>query len=94
VSYNARPNWCEVLPKLTGPPLTVVESFSPQQGAQAVMGKVDVYPANGVKSCWVVSPPLNTVTILTADGRRERLVSGIAKDPATGLFADLAALFA
>jgi Uma2 family endonuclease len=75
------------------PPLVVVEIFSPTQGYQSVMEKVDVYFRNGVKSCWIVSPPLHTITILRADGQEEIVHAGIAKDSATGLTADLTAIF-
>ncbi|MBI2928520.1 MAG: Uma2 family endonuclease [Verrucomicrobia bacterium] len=77
----------------TDPPLLVVEIFSPRQGYQDVMEKVDVYFRNGVKSCWIVSPPIHTITILGADGREEHHHSGVAKDPVTGLTADLEAVF-
>jgi len=79
--------------KVSEPPLTVVEIFSPQQGYQEVMDKVDAYLANGVKSVWIVSPPLATVSIRTSDGHQESFVSGLAKDPATGLTAELSAVF-
>jgi Uma2 family endonuclease len=75
------------------PPLLVVEIFSPQQSTQEVMDRVDTYFAFGVKSCWVVSPPMRSIQILTADGKEIVLNSGTATDPVTGLTADLAALF-
>ena len=75
------------------PPLLVVEIFSPQQGTQDVLDKVDAYFAFGVKSCWVVSPPMHSIQILTADGKETVLNSGTATDPVTGLTADLAAVF-
>ena len=77
----------------TEPPLLVVEILSPQQGIQAVMDKVEVYFSFGVKSCWVVSPPMHSIQILTADGGETVLNSGVATDPVTGLTADLAAVF-
>ena len=77
----------------TDPPLLVVEILSPTQGYQSVMEKVEAYFANGVKSCWVLSPPFHTITMLTPDGKEEVVHSGVAKDPATGLTADVAAVF-
>lgn len=77
----------------TDTPTTVVEIFSPTQGSQSVMEKVDVYFRHGVKSCWIVSPPLHTIKIITADGREETIHSGVAKDPVTELTADLTAAF-
>jgi Uma2 family endonuclease len=78
----------------TDPPLLVVEIFSPRQGYQDVMEKVDVYFRHGVKSCWIVSPPIHTITILSPNGREESYHSGVAKDPVTALTADLTAVFA
>ena len=75
------------------PPLLVVEIFSPRQGSEDVMEKLDVYFRNGVKSCWVVSPPLHTISILRPDGSTETFNAGVAKDPVTGLTADLAQVF-
>src|SRR6266513_5341266 len=72
------------------PPLLVVEIFSPQQPTQEVMDKIDTYFAFGVKSCWIVSPTMHSIQILTADGKETVLNSGTATDPVTGLTADLA----
>ena len=75
------------------PPLLVVEIFSPQQPPQEIMDKVDAYFSFGVKSCWIVSPIMHSIQILTADGRETVLNSGTATDPVTGLTADLVAVF-
>ncbi len=77
----------------TDPPLAVVEIFSPQQGTQDVLDKLPVYFAHGVKSVWIVSPPLHHIEIHTAAGEVRRYLEGVATDPATGLTADLAAVF-
>ena len=77
----------------TDPPLLVVEILSPTQGYQALMDKVDAYFRNGVKSCWIVSPPFRTITILRPDGTEEVVHSGVAKDPVTGLMADVVVVF-
>ncbi len=77
----------------TDPPLVVVEILSPTQGYQSVMEKVEAYFRNGVKSCWIVSPPFHTITILRPDGTEEVVHSGVAKDPAIGLTAEVAAVF-
>ena len=57
------------------------------------MDKVEIYFAFGVKSCWVLSPSMHSIQILTADGGKVVLNSGIATDPVTGLTAELAAVF-
>ena len=77
----------------TDPPLVVVEILSPTQGTQEVMDKVEAYLQSGVKTCWVVNPPQRTITIYTPDGGLKSFVEGQVKDPATGLTADLEAVF-
>ena len=74
-------------------PLLAVEILSPTQSHQEVVEKAEVYLRNGVKSCWIVTPPLRTLTVLLPDGREEVFRSGVAKDPVTGMSADLAKVF-
>lgn len=77
----------------TDPPLFVVEIFSPRQGYQDVMEKIDVYFRHGVKGCWIVSPPLHTISILRPDGPTNTFHSGDIKDPVTGLTVNVDAVF-
>ncbi|MBI2947555.1 MAG: Uma2 family endonuclease [Verrucomicrobia bacterium] len=79
--------------RLTEPPLLVVEVGCPTQGSKEVMDKVEAYLQSGVKSCWVVNPPQRTITIYTPDGGLKSFVEGVVKDPATGLTANLEAVF-
>ncbi|MCI0538718.1 MAG: Uma2 family endonuclease [Verrucomicrobiales bacterium] len=79
--------------RVTDPPLVTVQIFSPTQGYQGVMDKVDAYLRNGVKSCWVVNPPQRSITIYSADGSQKTYVEGQVKDPAIGVTADLEAVF-
>ncbi|PWU13092.1 MAG: Uma2 family endonuclease [Verrucomicrobia bacterium] len=78
---------------VTQPPLLVVEILSPTQGTLEVMDKVEIYLKSGIKSVWVVNPPQQAITIYTPDGRLKTFVEGQVKDPATGLTADLEAVF-
>ena len=77
----------------TDPPIVAVEIPSPTQGYQEVMEKVKAYFQSGVKTCWVVSPPHRAITIHAADGSFKTFAEGQAKDPCTGLVADLDAVF-
>lgn len=79
--------------RMTEPPLMVVEIFSPTQGQQEVLVKVDVYFRHRVKSCWIVSPAFRTITIFTPDGAEQVYQTGTVTDPTTGLTADLARVF-
>ena len=77
----------------TDPPLVTVEIYSPTQGSQEIMEKVDAYLAAGVLSVWVVTPSIRNVTIFTPDGQEHPFTAGVATDPATGVTADLGAVF-
>ncbi len=77
----------------TIPPLVCIEIISPSQSTVELIGKSKIYFAHGVKSCWIVDPALQAITILQPGEPRRIVDSGIATDPATGLTVDLAKVF-
>lgn len=77
----------------TDPPLLTVEIVSPRQGLHDIMAKVEFYLAHGVKSVWLVTPPLREVTIFLPDGTQQSHHGGVVRDPAIGITADLEAVF-
>lgn len=79
--------------RLTEAPLVTVEIFSATQSYQDIMEKVEAYLQSGVQTCWVVSPPQHAITIYTADGSQKTYVDGQVRDPATGLTAEMEAVF-
>jgi len=56
------------------------------------MAKVEFYLMHGVKSVWVVTPPLREVTIFLPDGTQQSHHGGVVRDPAIGITADLDAV--
>ena len=54
----------------------------------------EVWRRNGVKSSWIVIPPLRTVSVLLTGGREGVFHRGTAKDPVAGIGADPAKGFA
>ena len=77
----------------TDPPLLVVEILSPRQACEDVMDKISHYLESGVKSCWMVIPPTQSITIFAQGGAQKIFTEDIVTDPAIGLSADLAAVF-
>ena len=77
----------------TDPPLLVVEILSPRQPYEDVMDKISRYLESGVKSCWMVIPPTQSITIFSPGGAQKTFSEGIVTDPAIGLTADLAVVF-
>lgn len=86
-------DWLEDEIRGQTPPLAVVEIFSPMQGYHPVMEKLKVYFRNGLKSCWLVSPHLKSITIAGPDGDEQTFSSGVVVDPRTGLKAEVSAVF-
>ncbi len=76
------------------PPITTVEIVSFSQSSAEMTKKVRSYLQHGVKSCWLVDPPMQQITIFTADGKKKTYEEGVVTDPVTGLTADLAVVFA
>jgi Uma2 family endonuclease len=49
--------------KMSDMPLLIIEILSPKQGIDDILAKFKAYFALGVKSCWLVTPALRTITI-------------------------------
>ncbi len=86
-------DWSNDVIRETEPPLTVVEIFSPSQGYLDVMEHVAAYLEAGVKSVWILVPPLRTITIYHAQQPPKTFSEGKAVDSATGLEVEVGAVF-
>jgi Uma2 family endonuclease len=49
--------------KMTELPLLVVEILSPSQVTQALIEKFEIYLNAGIKSCWLVTPVMRSITV-------------------------------
>lgn len=76
------------------PPVSAIEIVSMSQSSDEMRRKVRDYLDHGVKSCWLVDPPMQEITVFTADGKKKTFEQGIVTDPVTGLTVDLDAVFA
>ena len=79
--------------RISQAPALTVEIVSPSQNLEEIIEKAEFYLANGVKSVWVVLPPLHELTIFLPDGTQQSYHTGVVRDPATGITADLDAVF-
>jgi len=75
------------------PPLLAVEIASPTQNIQDLIDKIEFLLDAGVQSCWLVQPPLRTVTVFpgTLDGTT--VSSGSVTDPVLDIEVSLKAIF-
>jgi Uma2 family endonuclease len=49
--------------RMTEMPLLAIEILSSEQNLQDIVDKIEMYFANGVKSCWFITPAIRTVTV-------------------------------
>jgi Uma2 family endonuclease len=80
--------------RMTTPPITTIEILSPQQATTDLTNKNNktYFPA-GVKSAWIVLPVFRQINIISHGGKISTFISGMVKDPVTGIELDMADIF-
>jgi len=79
--------------RMMEPPLLDIDISSPTQGIQDLVDKARFLMEHGVESCWIVQPPLGTVTVFTPDMESTTYSSGTVTDPATEVEVNVDAIF-
>lgn len=79
--------------QMTNLPLTAVEILSPTQAVDELIAKFEVYFKAGVGSGWLVQPALQTIFLLTPDGKIVPFHNEPLIDPTTGIELDLTDVF-
>lgn len=71
--------------KMKEMPLVAIEILSPRQGSYDILKKFKLYFALGVRSCWLVDPALDTVTVYRSMDQYRTLSGGEIYDESTGI---------
>jgi len=79
--------------RMTEPPVLTIEISSPTQGIQDLVDKARFLLEHGGESCWIVQPPLRTITLFTPDMESTTYSSGTVTDPATDVELDVEDIF-
>lgn len=79
--------------KMIEMPLLAIEILSPRQGLYEITEKFKLYFSLGVKSCWLVIPTNQTVTVYSNMQTFQNFVIGDVVDPALALQLPLAEIF-
>lgn len=79
--------------KMKEMPLLAVEILSPKQGLYDIVEKFRLYFALGIRSCWLVEPVLQTVTVYTAGDRWQTFTTGDVVDETLNIRLALNELF-
>jgi Uma2 family endonuclease len=75
------------------PPLLAVEIQRPTQSTQALIDKIEFLLGAGVQSCWLVQPPLRTVTVFPGTLNGTTVSNGTVADPVLDLEIAVDAVF-
>lgn len=79
--------------KMVEMPLLVIEILSPMQAPQLLVNKVEFYFALGVRSCWIVYPTAQTISVFSAPYQFQSFSTGMIEDPALDLQLPLKQIF-
>ncbi|TAE22887.1 MAG: Uma2 family endonuclease [Candidatus Kapaibacterium sp.] len=79
-------DWTKRVPAAeTEPPLVAIEIISPSQTLVEMLDKADMYFAHGVKSCWIVQPELQIISVLHPDEPPKTFTQGMVRDSAVDI---------
>jgi Uma2 family endonuclease len=75
------PDWLHDEIRAADPPITVVEILSPSQSVNEIIPKIETYFRFGIKSVWLVQPPLKQVAVFTPELDPQIFIQGDIIDP-------------
>ena len=94
ISKKRKLRWKDMEAKEKEAPIATIEILSPSQTIDDLLDKArDVYFPMGVKSAWLIIPPIKTVTILTPDENQSVFNHGEMTDSVTGIKLSVEAIF-
>lgn len=67
------------------PPLVTIEIISQSQTLTEMREKVRRYFAQGVKSCWLVQPELQIISVLHLNTQPKTFITGMVEDSTVGI---------
>ena len=75
------PDWLHDEIRAEDPPVMVVEILSPSQSVNEIIPKIEAYFRFGIRSVWLVLPPLKQVAVFTPEMEPRVFVEGDVVDP-------------
>lgn len=79
--------------KMTEMPLLAIEILSPMQASQLLIDKLAIYFALGVRSCWLVYPMAQTISVFSAPDQFHSFSAGEVIDEVLGLRLSIEEIF-
>ena len=88
-------NWRKDIIRFTEVPIIAFEILSPRQALDDITTKIDtIYFSADVKAAWIVFPSLQTVHVLTPNGKTKAYTEGVIRDATTGIELSIEDIFA
>jgi Uma2 family endonuclease len=79
-------DWTKRVPAAKAePPLVAIEIISPSQTLVEMLDKAEMYFAHGVKSCWIVQPELQIISVFHPGEKPQTFTAGMVEDSAVGI---------
>lgn len=88
-----QPNWLHDEIRVAEPPLTTVEIVSPSQSINDFVPRIEDYFRFGVRSVWLVLPPLKQIAVFARDMDPQVFSEGEVVDPTLDFTISLAEIF-
>lgn len=79
--------------RMTELPLLAIEILSPTQGTQEIIDKFKIYFAAGIKSCWLIIPPAQTVVVYASSEQAKTFSGGELVDDVMSICVPLKEIF-
>lgn len=80
--------------RMTEMPLVAIEILSPRQGFDEILEKFKAYFALGIRSCWLVTPAINAISIYSDPTHWMTFTQGDVTDDVAGIRLALTEIFA
>jgi len=79
--------------RVSDPPLPAVEIANPMQNVQDLVGNIEFLLDVGVQSCWLVQPPLRTLTVFPGHMDGTTVSDSTVTDPVLEIEVDVQGVF-
>ena len=88
-----QPDWLHDEIRAANPPIAAIEIMSPSQSVEDIIPKIETYFRFGIKSVWLVQPPLQQIAIFTPEMKPQVFIHGEVVDPTLDVKVPLAEIF-
>ncbi len=86
-------DWLHDVERMPQPPLLAIEIATAGHTQEALIERIAKHFDFGVRSCWLVQPPLQQIAVFTPEMQPEVFIRGPVQDPASGFSVNIEDIF-